>query len=244
MKTLSSHGEVHRVIHELKIRQLTVKAVQSLSPGFLSVTFTGAELDGFTSLSFDDHVKVMIEDSNGEMVRRDYTPRQYDAETQSLTIEFAVHEGGFASNWAQGAQIGDKVTIGGPRASLVIPTDYAWHLLIGDETALPAIHRRIEELADDAQIMVIAKIHDQEDIRQFPGKSNLSVVWVDSYESLMETVAETVLPQGEGYIWSAGEAAVMATIKRHLVEEKGVDRKKLSVASYWKQGESSFHERL
>ena len=186
----------------------------------------------------------MLADSAGDTVRRDYTPRHYNAQAQELTIEFAVHDGGFASDWAKNAKAGDEVVIGGPRGSMVIPTEYDWHMLIGDETALPAISRRIEELATDAQIMVIAKINSQEDIRLFDGKTNLSVLWVYDYPSLINEVKEMILPEGEGYIWSAGEAATMATIKRYLVGEKDVDPKKLSVASYWKQGESDFHERL
>ncbi len=245
MSNHSSHREVQRIRHELRMRNLNVKSVESVGPGFLSVTVTGSELAGFTSLSFDDHIKIILQDEQGNVIRRDYTPRHYDAQAQELTIEFAVHDGGFASDWARQTKAGDSLTIGGPRGSMVIPADYDWHLLIGDETALPAISRRIEELSQDAHIQVIAKINSADDMRHFGDKTNLSVIWVYDYAALLNEVVELTLPKdGEGYIWCAGESAIMASVKRTLVSAKGVDTKQLSVASYWKQGVSDFHERL
>lgn len=102
----------------------------------------------FVSLSFDDHIKFMLDgdgDGDGpgaEPVRRDYTPRHHDAAARELTLEFALHGEGSAAQGAAQATVGQRAVIGGPRASFIIPLDCDWHLLVGDETALPAIHRR------------------------------------------------------------------------------------------------------
>ena len=55
---------------------------------------------------------------------RDYTPL-YDAAKHELALDFFVHDGGVASQWALEAKVGDRLTIGGPRGSLVVPEDYA-----------------------------------------------------------------------------------------------------------------------
>ena len=53
--------------------------------------------------------------------------------------------------------MGDRVLVGGPRGSFVVPADYDWHLLVGDPTALPAIRRRLEELPAGTRVTVIAQ---------------------------------------------------------------------------------------
>ena len=147
---------VQRVRHELKRREVMVSAVSELAPNFVSVTFKGESLHDFVSLSYDDHVKFILHDADGEPVMRDYTPRRYDHAAGELTLEFALHAEGAMSDWARQAAIGQQVVIGGPRGSMIIPTDYQWQILAGDATALPAIRRRLEELpaAVDVQVLV------------------------------------------------------------------------------------------
>jgi NADPH-dependent ferric siderophore reductase len=53
-------------------------------------------------------------------VSRDYTPL-YDEARHELALDFYIHDGGVASTWAMNAREGDKLTIGGPRGSLVVP---------------------------------------------------------------------------------------------------------------------------
>ena len=65
--------------------------------------------------------------------------------------------------WAAQAQRGETLTLGGPRGSFIIPTTYDWHLLIGDETALPAISRRLAELPAGARAVVLAEVDGPRD---------------------------------------------------------------------------------
>ena len=244
MSSESSVSRVQRVRHELKRRDLHVVRVETLSPHFKSVTFTGESLGDFISASFDDHVKFMLDAEGAEPVRRDYTPRRYDAAARELTIEFAVHGDGRAAQWAAQATPGQTATIGGPRGSFIIPTDYAWHLLAGDETALPAIHRRLEELPAGTRAIVLIQVTDAADRRELRSAADLTVQWVASTEALLNTVRALELPPGEGYAWCAGEASAMASLRRLLVEEKGLDRHAMRVAAYWKRGATAHHENL
>ncbi len=235
---------VQRVRHELKRRDLQVVRVETLSPHFKSVTFASESLADFISASFDDHVKVLLDNGSAEPVRRDYTPRRIDKAARELTIEFALHGDGPAADWAAQAAPGQRASIGGPRGSFVIPLDYDWHLLAGDETALPAIARRLEELPAGSRALVVVQVADAADQRELKSAAACSVQWVAKPEDLISAVRALDLPAGDGYAWCAGEASSMATLRRILVEEKGVDRHAIRAAAYWKQGAVAHHENL
>lgn len=234
-------NRVRRVRHALRRRELEVARVEPLGPGFVAVTFAGEALADFVSDSFDDHVK-FIPDAAGE-VRRDYTPRRFDRERRELTIEFALHGHGATSEWARGAAAGQRVVVGGPRGSFIVPTDYDWHLLAGDATALPAISRRLEELPAGTEAIVLVHAAPA-DRRAFRTAARLRLQWVEGDGALLAAVRALDLPAGEGYAWAAGEASAMAALRRVLVEEKKHPRTGMRVAAYWKRGASSHHENL
>lgn len=243
MDPASPLRRVERVRHELKRRELDVVDVRPLSPGFVSVTFAGEALADFTSLSFDDHVKFMFDDAQGQPVRRDFTPRSFSTAQRRLVIEFALHGHGLASEWARHAQVGQRVLVGGPKGSMIIPVDYAWHLLVGDPTALPAIRRRLEELSAGTPVTVIAQA-DAADRLPLRSEAQVAVQWVATPEALVEAVRAQPLPAGEGFVWCAGEAATMAALRQLLLDVKKHPREALRVAAYWKHGASEFHENL
>ncbi|HEY1999053.1 siderophore-interacting protein [Paraburkholderia sp.] len=261
---------VSRVRHPLKFRLLQVKRVQPLTPHLIRVTFTGDDLDDFVSASFDDHMKVFFPEPgadkpalpsagpNGPVfaegqsrpVARDFTPRRYDREARELDIEFAMHEAGPAATWAAQASVGQYLGIGGPRGSLVIPTGFDWHLLIGDETALPAIARRLQELPKGTRVATVLEVADPSARIEFDTEADVHTVWRYRSESpyrgdaLLQAVRDTYLPEGEGYVWAAGEAATMRAVRYHLCTERGVDKSRIRAAAYWKQGAEAVHENL
>lgn len=259
----------YRVRHTLKFRLLQVSRVQALTPHLIRVTFTGDDLHDFESASFDDHIKVFFPaPGTGQLslptvgpdgpifpegerpVMRDFTPRRFDRAAGELDIEFALHEAGPATSWAMQAQPGQTLGIGGPRGSLVIPAGFDWHLLIGDETALPAIARRLEELPAATRVIAIIEVADPSAHMTFASNADLRAVWCYRSESdgrgkaLLEAVRATDLPQGDGYVWAAGESASMRTLRQHLVAERGIDKKRIRAAAYWRQGDAGVHENL
>lgn len=237
-------SRVQRLRHEIKRRELTVARVESPTPGVRRVTLAGDSLADFISASFDDHIKLILPDGGGEPVRRDYTPRHFDTQRGELTIEFALHGDGPAADWAARARAGDAVAVAGPRGSFVIPVDVDWHVLVGDDTALPAIARRLEELPADAKAFVVGLTADPADRREFRGAAAVDVHWVASTEELTAAVRGLRIPEGEGYAWCAGEATAMAALRRILVDEKGVSRHAVRAAAYWKRGARAHHENL
>lgn len=256
---------VQRVRHPLQARLLEVLRVQRLSPHFVSITLGGPALAGFVTASFDDHVKLMLPAPGQQAptvpgfgpdgpqwpegaerpVMRDYTPRRHDPVAGELDIEFALHGEGPAAAWAAQATPGQQVGIGGPRGSFVVPTDHDWHLLIGDETALPAITRRLGELPAGVTAAVLVQLSDAGDQRALRSRADLTVQWVPAgTAALLQAVEALALPAGEGYAWAAGEAQAMAAVRRVLVGTHGLDKDHVRAATYWKQGAAGHHENL
>lgn len=131
--------------------------------------------------------------------------------------------------------------IAGPRGSLVIPVGFDWHWLLGDETALPAMARRLAELPATTRAVVRVQLRNPQDQRTLASAAQLDVAWVDS---LTEAAQALAVPAGPGYIWAAGEHSEMATLRGVLAAKPGVDAKRMRIAAYWKRGEADHHENL
>lgn len=233
---------IERVRHDLKMREVEVARIAQLSPGFVSITFKGDALADFNSLSFDDHVKFMVDGADGQQVRRDYTPRRFDQEACEVDLEFKLHGNPGAAEWARTAVVGQRAIIGGPRGSMILPLAMDWHLLIGDASALPAVARRLEELPQDARVQAVLLV-DAADRRDLPTRAQADVRWVSSDDELLQVLGELPLLEGAGLAWGGGEAALMARVRQLLVD-KGLPRQAARISAYWKQGVADHHEHL
>ncbi|WP_139260453.1 siderophore-interacting protein [Duganella sacchari] len=233
------NNRIQRVRHEIKRREVEVVNVQHLTPNYVSVTFKGETLHDFVSASYDDHVKFMLSDAD----RRDFTPRSFDNVAGELTIEFALHATGAASDWARQAAPGQTAVIAGPRGSMIIPMDYAWHVLAGDATALPAIRRRLEELPADARVQVLVAGEEAATL-VFRSEAQVNLQRYTDAETLLNAIRALSLPDGDGFFWFAGEAAAAAQVRDMVFGDKGHPREAARISAYWKQGASGHHEDL
>jgi len=258
---------MQRVRHEARTRVLTVARVTRLTPHMLRITLTGP-LEGFVSAAADDHVKLFFplpggtqpvfpqgppgspQAANGPApIMRDYTPRRYDSISGELDIEFVLHDEGPATAWASRAKPGDLLGIGGPRGSFVLQGDFDWYLLIADESGLPAVARRLEELPSSAQALVVVEVADASEQQLLKSAAALKVKWVHRHEppgdaaALLDAVSTLQLPPGIGYAWIACESNVARALRQHLVNERGLDKQWVKAAGYWKRGVSATHEK-
>jgi NADPH-dependent ferric siderophore reductase len=253
----SPQREIRRVRHEVKRRRLTVEAITPITPKMLRITLAGEELEGFTSLGFDDHVKLFFPtepaaepESADRPPMRDYTPR-HDAAAGVLHIDFAIHDAGPATDWALHARAGDSLTTGGPRGSAIIPMEFDWHLFIGDETALPAIGRRLGELPEGSRAVVIAEIENAAEEQSFPRKIDSRVQWVHRHaapagtaDGLLAALRAAEFPAGDYFAWAAAESNVARALRRALIDERGANRGWVKAAGYWKRGAAAVHENI
>src|SRR5215207_5012534 len=137
--------QITRVRRETRRRHATVSAMEMLSPRMKRIVLSSPELADFESSAHDDHVKLFFAagDAPGSPPSaRDFTPRTFDCALQTLTVDFVLHAHGPATSWARDARVGTTLEIGGPRGSTIVRDVFDWYLLIGDESALPAIARR------------------------------------------------------------------------------------------------------
>lgn len=260
---------VRRVRHDSKRRLLQVQTVHKITPKTLRVTLTGKELDGFVSSAYDDHVKLffpsrpdalmppnavstgpLFPDGSPTLASRDYTPRRYDASSNTLEIDFALHSDGPASRWAEQASCGQFLGVGGPRGSFIVDGSFDWYLLVGDETALPAIARRLEELTSAATAIVIAEVDSAEEEHQFRTDAQLEIKWLHRKNAeptttglLADAIASMRLPSGSGYTWIATESEAARALRRYLVEQRGFRKEWMKAAGYWRRGVSAIHDR-
>lgn len=246
---------IHRVMHEIKRRRLQVVRVVDLTPRMRRITLGGPELAGFVSLGTDDHVKLFFPQNaaeqatletlvigagkdNGPMpAMRDYTPRRYDLDTLELDIDFVLHGDGPAATWAEQARPGQFLHIGGPRGSMIVPDMFDSYLLIGDETALPAIARRLEGLAANRRALVIVEVENGAEQQKLESPAQVNVIWVlreGGRNNLLTTVKELQVPSGNLYAWVATESKVSRQIRRVLLDEHGLDEPFVKAVGYWR----------
>ncbi|MGO8066609.1 siderophore-interacting protein [Rhizobium leguminosarum] len=245
----SSTPGIERIRHETRRRLLTVESVVDITPSMRRVILAGDDLADFISLGADDHIKIFIPTADGGEERRDYTPRRYDNAERRLTIDFALHEAGPVTKWAIDASPGDRLEIGGPRGSAVVSATVKRWLLIGDETALPAIGRRIEESGAGTVVTTIAAVAGPSEEQTFETSAELHVRWAHrplsqaTDATALLKLLSTVDIQPETFIWVAAEASVTRDIRAYLLE-RGCPLGWIKASGYWVFGKADTTEKF
>lgn len=241
---------IERVRHELKVRSVEVAGVETVTPSMLRILFRDESLADFTSLGFDDHVKIFVPTEGGVIERRDYTPRWHDAASRTLAIDFALHEAGPATRWALEARPGDRIEIAGPRGSAVVSDDVSRWVLVGDETALPAIGRRIETAPSGAQIVSVVAVTGPAEEQTFDARATLDARWAHRPASeaadpaaLLAALSEVAIEPGT-FVWIAAEARVARALRDHVTLVRGRPMSWLKAAGYWVQGKADAREKF
>lgn len=243
-----------RVRNELRFRHITVASKTLVASEFWRITFHGSDLAGFHSPGFDDHIKVFFPQESGAELQlpqmtdegivwpggarppaRDYTPLAFDGES-SLTLDFYIHDGGVASGWAQQAKEGDRLIMGGPRGSLVVPTDYAFQLYVCDETGLPAFKRRQADAR--AQALHLFACVDEATGRDYlPDLAGVNAHWLGSgaaqVDKLIAALDNIVVPQEDYFIWLTGEGDFAKALGDYFVTRRGLDPAFVRAVAYW-----------
>ncbi|MGW7008044.1 siderophore-interacting protein [Streptomyces sp. NPDC054933] len=184
-------------------------------------------------------------------VMRSYTVREQRREPQELDVDFAVHgDTGPASRWAQRARPGDRVTVLGPvvedngGVDFRPPPGTDWALITADETALPAVAGILDWLPPGTRAKVWIEVTHPADRQELPTAADADIVWLvrdrarSDADPLLDAVRTAELPAGTPYAWIAGEAGAVRALRRHLVGERGFDRRAVKFTGYWRRGAS------
>ncbi|MFF3753165.1 siderophore-interacting protein [Streptomyces sp. NPDC002018] len=150
---------------------------------------------------------------------------------------------GPATRWAWSAAPGAVLGMFGPSAHFAVPVPLGtadWMLLAGDETALPAIGTLVEALPRGARAVVYAEVRDAAEEQRFETAGDVTVHWLHRGQApaghgpLVAAVRSAVFPAGSVVAWLAGEAGVVRALRRHLVGERGLDRRSVLFTGYWR----------
>lgn len=237
-------------------RALEVIRTEALTPRLMRVVVGGPGLAGFEQPEPASSVRVVIawpgddfelpEWTGNEFLLADgrrpalrtFTPVAFDADALTLTLDIVRHPGGAISSWVETARPGDPVAVSGPGRSEVIDSDAARAIVVGDETAIPAIRQLIETTPAAVALEITIETTTADAELPLPDRADCTVTW-----SVLEpdaTPGSALLPPVEAAalgpddrVWAAGEAAGVQRIRKHLAA-RDVPRRHTTVRGYWK----------
>ncbi|MFE6837542.1 siderophore-interacting protein [Streptomyces sp. NPDC057705] len=241
-----------------------VVRTERLSPHMVRLVLGGEGLAEFGAGEYTDHyVKILfppagvvypdpwdLEEIRAHFPRaqwprqRAYTVRSWDPAHLELTLDFVVHgDEGVAGPWAARVQPGERVHFLGPGGAYAPDPTAAWHLLVGDESALPAIAAAMERMPVGARVHAFVEIEGPEDELKVATPDGVVPVWLHRAgrpvgEALVEAVTALEFPSTDVHAFVHGEAGFVKDLRRHLRLERGIPRERLSISGYWRLGET------
>jgi NADPH-dependent ferric siderophore reductase len=246
-----------------------VRSTTWLTPSLVRVVLNGGDLDRFAMPGgerpdTDAYVNVAIPPPGAPYVqpdgvfdpaqvksehpadlqpaRRRYTVRAWDETARELTLDFVVHgDDGIAGRWARRARPGDVMVFEGPGGGYRPDPAADWHLMVGDESALPAIAASLEAVPDGAPVVVRLLCDGPEHEIPLSTPGALDLQWLHraggdaDADLLAGAVRALAFPRGRVHAFVHGEAEEVRAIRRHLLAERGLSRRDMSCSPYWRR---------
>lgn len=222
---------------------LTVLRTEQVAPHMMRVHLGGDGFDAFApSECTDSYVKLQFGPAE-EPTLRTYTVRSVDQDRRELAIDFVVHgDDGVAGPWAASAAAGDTLRLSGPGGAYRPDPTAHWHLLAGDESALPAISAAVEALPVDAVGQVFVEVSGADAEIAIKAPAGVSVTWVHrgapgAEAPLVAAVRAAPWLPGDPHVFIHGEAeVVMHGLRPYIRKERGVPAARASISGYWRRG--------
>jgi NADPH-dependent ferric siderophore reductase len=256
------------------VHTFEVVRTEQLSPHIVRVVLGGNGFDTFVPNGFTDaYCKILFvrEDvdtaalpgpltlnsfqtlpADRQPVIRTMTVRRTDPDKRQVAIDFVVHgEHGVAGPWASTVRPGQPVYVMGPSGAYTPDPSADWHLLAGDESALPAIAAALEALPADATAQVFVEVAGPDDEIELRSPADVETKWIyrggradlvpadraGDRAPLIDAVKEATWLPGQVQVFIHGEAqAVMHNLRPYVRRERGVDAKWASISGYWRRG--------
>lgn len=239
-----------------------VLRVQRLTPHMIRIVLGGPGLAEFDASQYADHyIKLLFPPAGvsytepwdmqrirAELPReqwpamRTYTVRRWDASARELSVDVVYHgQEGLAGPWAAHAQPGDEVHFVGPGGGYAPDPAADWHVLVGDESALPAIAASLEAMPPGARAYAFIEVSGPEEEQKLDTADNASITWLHRGdrrvgEALLRAVGELEFQPGTVQAFVHGEAGFVKELRRLLRHERGIPREQLFISGYWRLG--------
>jgi len=239
-----------------------VTRVEQLTPHMVRIVVGGAEVAALPAGEFTDHyVKVLFPQPGVDYpdpfdmgviretmphetwpVVRTYTIRRLLPEAGEMWVDFVVHgDAGIAGPWAASAQPGDPFRFMGPGGAYTPDPAAGWHLLAGDESALPAIAAALEGMPPGAPVTAFVEVAGPDEEQKLETVADARVTWLHRGdrpvgEALVAAVREFAFPAGRVHAFVHGEAGFVKDLRRHLRLDRGLPMAQLSISGYWRRG--------
>lgn len=239
-----------------------VTRVEQLTPHMVRVAIGGAGLAGLTAGECTDHyIKILFpppgvvypEPFDAAVIRetrpreewpviRTYTVRRWLPDVPELWVDFVVHgDEGIAGPWAAHARPGDPVRFMGPGGGYAPDPAADWHLLAGDESALPAIAVALEGMPAGARVRAFIEVEDAAEEQKLESPGDAEITWLHRAgrpvgEALVQAVRGFDFPAGDVQAFVHGEAGFVKELRALLRVERGLPMAQLSISGYWRRG--------
>ncbi|MBF4606800.1 siderophore-interacting protein [Curtobacterium sp. VKM Ac-1393] len=185
--------------------------------------------------------------------RRTYTVRAVDHDAKTIAVDFVVHgDEGLAGPWAAAAQPGDKLALSGPGGGYapVDDTDVT-HVLLGDDSALPAIGAALESMPATATGVALVEVAGPADEQEIAHPAGVDLRWLHRDATgaqpgtlLLDTARALPRASRPVQVFAHGERTAMKAIRRLLQDDWGLEKRDMSLSAYWAlgRGEDQFQE--
>ncbi|MFZ2529429.1 MAG: siderophore-interacting protein [Rhodococcus sp. (in: high G+C Gram-positive bacteria)] len=246
---------------------IEVARVVDITPRMRRITFAGAGVAVYASdPTRVPNIKLVFPRANGDLdlpendgtgrllwpdptVKqqiRTYTVRRLDPAAGEMDIDFVKHgDEGLASGWAEHAQPGDRIGAAGGGGVVAPVAD--WYLIVGDETALPAIGRMLERLPEGARGVAVIEVADEHEQQNLTSPADIDIRWIHrngahagTTTHLLDAATAVPLPDGDvkRFAWVSAESKTVLAMRKWLRAEADFDRKTTLVIGYWRIGMS------
>lgn len=250
-----------------KFIELEVLDNQQVSPHIRRVTLGGDEVSAMTPQGFDQWFRFFMRREGQEALRvpkspstwfpqylamreqhrpwiRNYTVRDFRLDAGELDIDFVCHEDpGPGAAWAMAAGRGERAVL--LDEGLLYNDDglAGEILMVGDESVLPAVAGVCGSLEDDARGTVVLEVGHRDDIQEFRRPAGVDIRWVErgslrEGQAALEELRGMRMPEQFGYAYAAGEQQLATGARRHLVRDRGIDKRRITFTGYWKLGKA------
>ncbi|GIF07581.1 siderophore-interacting protein [Actinoplanes siamensis] len=239
-----------------------VTRVEQLTPHMVRVVVGGEAIARIDAGRFTDHyIKVLFPQAGvtypepfdmGTIretmpretwpVVRTYTIRNWLPEIPEMWVDFVVHgDAGVAGPWAARAKPGDVFRFMGPGGGYSPSPETDWHLLAGDESALPAIGAALAGMPEGAPVRAFIEIESPDEEQKLGAPADAEIVWVHRAgrpvgSALVEAVRALEFPAGRVQAFVHGEAGFVRDLRGYLRLERGLSTDQLSISGYWRTG--------